>query len=439
MKTYLYIAVLALFLLSSCSSSLYVSGEYDDLYYTPAPQEVYVAESTVPEQAYSSISEIEDKYDLDTLVADTYLDPAEYDKDLQYYDSNSRDAFDYYGGFSYSNHLNRFYGNYFDPYWRDPFYSGMRYGMSFGYPYYSHFGYRDPFYSPYYYTYARDPFYSPYWGSSYYYSPYSYYGYGGYGGWGISPYYRNYASNVEYYQTPVRRRSSYSTLSNRYVSGTSQRSNTAVNSSSRRTASSGESVNVSSGEGSRRTARSTVVSNNTNVRNATDPGERSVSSSSARRTRVNATTRAASKPEYRNSSRTYKPTYSNPRMSTRPAYNRTNSRSTTVRSSNQGSAVRSRSANVSSGNRSTGRSIINRSSGRSSSRSIINRSSSRSRSSFGNTRSSSVRSSGRSSSSSFGSSRSSSSVSRSSGSVSSSRSSSSSSSRSSGSSGSRRR
>ena len=60
MKTYLYIAVLAIFLLGSCSSSLYMSGEYDDLYYTPAPREVYVQDVGVPDQAYESISEIED-------------------------------------------------------------------------------------------------------------------------------------------------------------------------------------------------------------------------------------------------------------------------------------------------------------------------------------------------------------------------------------------
>ncbi len=113
MKTYIYIAILAIFLLSSCSSSLSVSGEYDDLYYTPAPSDIYVQEAGVPVQAYESVTEIEDKYDLDTLVADQYLDPSEYDKDLMYYDSDKSCAFDYYDGVSYSNYLNRFYGNYF--------------------------------------------------------------------------------------------------------------------------------------------------------------------------------------------------------------------------------------------------------------------------------------------------------------------------------------
>ena len=131
MKTYLYIAVLAIFLLSSCSSSLYMSGEYDDLYYTPAPREIYVQDAGVPDQAYESISAIEDQYNLDTLVADEYLDPAEYDKDLMYYDSDRSSAFDYYDRVSYGSHLNRFYGNYFDPYWRDPFYYGFRYGLTY--------------------------------------------------------------------------------------------------------------------------------------------------------------------------------------------------------------------------------------------------------------------------------------------------------------------
>src|SRR6056297_3251205 len=242
MKTYLYIAVLTLFLLSSCSSSLYMSGEYDDLYYTPDQSEIYVQNDMVPEQAYQSISEIESKYEFDTLVADEYLDPAEYEKDLMYYDSDKGSAFDYYDGMSYASNLNRFYGNYFDPYWRDPFYSGyrygsgFRYGMTFGYPYYSYgYGMMDPFYSPYYNSYYRDPFYSPYFGSSYYYSPYM--SYGGYGGSWMSPYRTAYYnSNIDYYNTPVKRRRSYSTLSNRYVSESGQRSGSSEVISSRRTA-----------------------------------------------------------------------------------------------------------------------------------------------------------------------------------------------------------
>lgn len=397
MKTYFYIAVLTVFLLSSCSSSVYMSGEYDDLYYTPAPSEIYVQEDVVPEQAYQSISEIESKYDLDTLVADEYLDPAEYEKGLAYYDSDKNSAFDYHDGVSYASNLNRFYGNYFDPYWRDPFYSGyrygsaFRYGMTFGYPYSSYYGYgmMDPYYSPYYYSYYRDPFYSPYYGSSYYYSPYW-----GYGGLGMSPYYSAYYNrNVDYYTTPVKRRRSYSTLSNRYVSESGQRSSSTRVTDSRRTAGN-TTAGVRGDEGSRRT-RQTVVSSNTNVREAANPQERSVSSAQNRRTEVNTTTRASSRPEYRTQDRTYSPTYTNPRMTTRPAYNNANRRSSSVTNSNAGRTIYNRSGSTSDVNRS-GRSAINRSSSNST-RSIINRSSTRGssiNSSRSSSRSSAVRSSG---------------------------------------------
>ena len=163
MKNYLYILVLALFILSSCSSSYYVSGEYDDLYYTPSDRQLVLQANDVPENNYASIYEIEDQYSLDTLVADDFVEGGDYIDDLSLYDGNANDAFDYYDGTSYAYNLNRFYGNYFDPYWRDPFYYGFGYSAfrySFGYPNY--------YYSPYY----------SYWD---YYNPWNPW-YGGYGG-----------------------------------------------------------------------------------------------------------------------------------------------------------------------------------------------------------------------------------------------------------------
>ena len=131
MKTYLYIIVLALFLLSSCSSSLYTSGEYDDLYFTPSDRVVYVQDNQGVNQQYASLDELENIYDLDTLVAEDYVDAIGYDDDMAYYGDNNSNVFDYYNGVSYASHINRFYGNYFDPYWRDPFYYGSGFGIMY--------------------------------------------------------------------------------------------------------------------------------------------------------------------------------------------------------------------------------------------------------------------------------------------------------------------
>mgnify|MGYP003574584171 CR=1 FL=1 len=146
-----------------------MSGEYDDLYFTPGAQEVYVQPSAVPDNAYSSITEIESEYDLDTLIADEYLEPMDYNDDLMYYDGDESSAFDYQYGSSYASNINRFYGNYFNPYWRDPFYysygyPSFRYGFSYGYGGFPYYGYNSFYMDPFY---RYGGYYGDYYGSYY--------------------------------------------------------------------------------------------------------------------------------------------------------------------------------------------------------------------------------------------------------------------------------
>src|SRR5512137_1932992 len=121
MKALYYIIGLALLTLASCSSGLYVGTEYDDLYYQSADQPVTrvqtrvsqpVAEGNLQSGAY-----YDNIYDNDTLVSKEYTDAVDYNDALGYSDN----YYNYYDNYSYAGRLNRFYGNYFSPYWRDPF------------------------------------------------------------------------------------------------------------------------------------------------------------------------------------------------------------------------------------------------------------------------------------------------------------------------------
>ena len=361
MKTYLYILLLTIFILSSCSSSIYMSGEYDDLYYTPSASQVYVQEYSANQDAYQSIAEIENQYDLDTLIGDEYFDPSIYDDDLAYYDTDRNSAFDYYSGGSYSRNLSRFYGNYFDPYWRYPYYgfgyNNFSYG--FGYPYYSPYNYYggyggyndfyDPFYSYYSYPYYR---YSSYWGG---YSPY------GYSSYYYSPYIYSRASD----NTEIQRRRSYSTLSNNYSRNPGSKAANLPTYGSRRNAE----VLSSTNSATRRTATGSTLSNNTATGSRATTNHKALTSVQNQNVRrsdptTTSTTRTSDKPVYNSANRIYTPTYTNPRMSTRPTYNTTTTkrntstggttRSTIKNSSTNRGAVTNRSVN-------SGSSIINRS------------------------------------------------------------------------------
>jgi hypothetical protein len=335
MKVSNYITILALLVLGSCTSSLYTGVENDDLYYLPSDQPAATVRTPVKKQIAEGTLKSEEYYDniyaADTLVSDEYSDAVDYDDAII---SNAKDVdiYNYYDNYSYAGRLNRFYGNYFNPYWRDPFYSGWGYpSMSFrfgGYPYYSSFNnpfYYDPFYSSYYGGYYGG-YYGNYYG--YGYSPYSSYYYSPYSNWGYSSYIRDYNNSVTYGRRE--RQSTSSTKWNSSVSPTS--------------ASSRRDGYVSRGDG-RRTVSTAV---NKDAINASDVKS---SQNAVRQATPSVNSRAAirssspvARPEYNNVNRTYTPSYSNPRLSTRPSYNNSRVNSNTGSSSRSAYPETSRSS-----------------------------------------------------------------------------------------------
>jgi hypothetical protein len=141
MKTLSQILVLALLTLGSCTSSLYTGAEYDDLYYLPSDKPVAKSNSSVNDKITEGTLKNKDYYDniyaADTLVSDQYSDAVNYDNQVNNSNYSNGEGFDYYNDYPYSNRLRMFYGNYFNPYWRDPFYLdyGMGMGMGMGYGY----------------------------------------------------------------------------------------------------------------------------------------------------------------------------------------------------------------------------------------------------------------------------------------------------------------
>lgn len=334
MKALYYIFGLALLTLVSCTSKLYVGTEYDDLYYVSSDQPVYAVETRgqIVESNLQSGEYYDNIYANDTLIADEYRNASDYNNP----DAYSRE-YDYYDNYSYSGRLRNFYGNYFYPYWRDPFYySWYPFGYYYGYrafPYY--YGYYDPFF---YDSYFYDPFYYRYGGfyNSYYFGYYP----GFYTGF-YSSYYYPYYSRYAYYpgiyfderlSVPYGRRERASTLSSRWSGGTSvgesgissdRRSgtiSTATDASTRRSGVTGTQQDVASG--SRR-----IVDSGVNTRQATNPTDKSIPQDPAAKSSVENSRRSVSestsgmKPEYNSVNRTYTPSYNDPRLSTRPSYN----------------------------------------------------------------------------------------------------------------------
>ena len=88
MKALFYIMVLITAILSSCAPSLYVGGEYDDLYYSPSDKPVVAVQKSVPEQiAQENIQPKEyfdNAYANDTLVADGYNDAVDFNNSMYY-------------------------------------------------------------------------------------------------------------------------------------------------------------------------------------------------------------------------------------------------------------------------------------------------------------------------------------------------------------------
>lgn len=165
MKALHYISFLMVLILGACSSRLYVGSEYDDLYYVPSDNPKIVREAPLNEQIAQGNLKAEPYYDniyaADTLISDRISDAVDYDE-VNVYNNNNTSAFEYMDDLSYTNRLSRFYGNYFNPYWRDPFYSwgyspfSFSFNYGFGFPYWgSRFNYSPYYYDPFYY----DPFY----------------------------------------------------------------------------------------------------------------------------------------------------------------------------------------------------------------------------------------------------------------------------------------
>ena len=334
MKASHYILVLILFTLGSCTSSLYTGAEYDDLYYLASDEPVISARqytnNQIVEQTLTSPDYYDNIYTADTLISDEYYDAVDYDDALIINNNNYSSGYDYYDNYSYTGRLRRFHSNYFNPYWRDPFY------FNYGYPSFSYrFGYGGfPYYG--YNSYYMDPFYGygGYYGDYYgsYYSGYypGYYrGFGSYYSSYYSPYGGSYSGsyirNVENNSIPYGRRERPSSLSsswNRNVSATGSSRRDPYLSSDRnsdirgRTSSGTQQISSDT----RRTISPDIT------QQAVNPTNRILSQDPAVkgnvRTNVSTQNNAASaRPEYNSTNRAYTPSYSNPRLSTRPSYN----------------------------------------------------------------------------------------------------------------------
>ena len=334
MKALSHILVLVLLILSSCTSSLYTGAEYDDLYFMPSDKPVITAKQPVNEQIVEGNLKAEDYYDniyaADTLVSDQYSDAVDYDDAIINNNYNYGGGYDYFDNYSYTGRLRRFYGNYFDPYWRDPFYSNWGYpsfGYSFGYggfPYYNSY---NPFYWNPYYSYGG--FYGDYYGSYYpgYYSGYygGHYGgsYGGsYGGYPVGYYFHNEGKN----SVPYGRRERPSTLSSRWNSNASASGSTRRDPYLSTGGNSGVTRRTPSGTQATSADQRRTVSSDVNPRQAVNPTDRKFNQDPVKgeNIRTNTITQRSStnvRPEYNSVNRTYTPSYSNPRMSTRPSYN----------------------------------------------------------------------------------------------------------------------
>jgi hypothetical protein len=360
MKAVNYISILLLLVLGSCSSGLYTGLEYDDLYYLPSDKAVVKVQPNVHRQIAEGDLKAEEYYDniyaADTLVSDEYSDAVDYEALLNENNKGSINNY-YFDNYSYSDRLRRFYGNYFYPYWRDPFYFSWGWpsiSFGYGYPYYydpfwynpyydyGYYGYYGGFYSPWYYG----SYFSPYYSSWYwpYYNNLGYYSYG-----------KDYNNSIAYGRRE--RQSVYSTRWNERVqpSATSRRDGyiskgTSTEGVRRSAAETSTSITTDPGK-----SISTTVDNRQAI-NATDrkidqSAAKGVNTANSRTSTTRSTT--VTKPEYNTVNRTYTPSYSNPRMSTRPSYNNSrvstesmgsgSSRTTPARTSPSVSAGQSRS------------------------------------------------------------------------------------------------
>ncbi len=257
--------------------------------------------------------------------------------------------------YSYTGRLRRFYGNYFNPYWRDPFY----FDYGYGFPSYSlGMGYNGyplsliGFYSPFYYDPYNgyyDPFYNygRYYGGGYYGGFYGglyrgfYGGYGGYSGYGGGYYARESRDYVPYGRTERASNLSSRWNSNTGATGSGRRDSYLSTGSSsgtvRRVAS--DSRTIASGTG-RAASPNTIAKPSYSQADRKAVQTQTGTESLRSNTISNQRNAASTKPSYSDVNRSYTPSYNSPRMPTRPAYN--NSR--VSENVNSGTTNRSNSA-----------------------------------------------------------------------------------------------
>jgi hypothetical protein len=350
MKALSQILVLALLTLGSCTSRLYTGAEYDDLYYLPSDKPVVTTKPPVNEQITEGTLKDKGYYDniyaADTIVADQYSDAVDIGNQIYNNNSYNNNGYNYFDDYSYSGRLRQFYGNYFDPYWRDPFYFDYGYpsfGYGFGYggfPY--SYGFGNSFYGSPYFGYGG---YGDYYGGFY---P-GYYG-GFYGGFG-SYYYPYYGYTGSYFRSDGQngvtygRRERPSTLSSKWNSSNVSASGTLRRDSYLSGGNSGVNRRISSGSQTVAVDQRRTVSSGVNSQQSVNQVNRKLDQNQAKAENIRPTTSVKknpvnAKPEYNSVNRKYTPSYSNPRMSTRPSYNnsRMYNNSGSVRTpSNQGS------------------------------------------------------------------------------------------------------
>lgn len=259
--------------------------EYDDLYYTPSKDQLKLKKKDL------RLRKKEIRMEQDSLYYDA---KTEVYNDLSFTAQIYRFHRPYYG-FEYYNY-------YWDPFYNPWFLDSWYYG---GYPYYEYgFGY---------------PYYHNYWG----------FGYGSWyfnGGWNYSYYPNyygyNYYNNYYGYNSSIQygRRERPSTYSySQYT--TSYRSPVTVNKTIQIDRRTGQVLGIQN-EGQRRV--STIARRNVNTQ-----VERTLTQSQNRRVNtITSPNRTAAQSRTSTQSRSYTPTYSIPRMSTRPMYNNTNRNST---------------------------------------------------------------------------------------------------------------
>ena len=334
MKAISYISVFVLLTTISCTSGLYTGVEYDDIYFQASDRQLVAARTQAKRQIIENDLRSSEYYDniyaADTLMSEEYYDAVGYYDDAVNNKGGTtiyNNYYDNYYDYSYASRLNRFYGNYFYPYWRDPFYYYPSISFSFGYPYYySSYYYSPYYYSPFYYDpFYYDPFYygySGFYGS--YYRPYRYYPYYSYyspyyygGGWSYYPGISDVSNSVVY-----GRRERQSNLSTRY---NERLMPTSASSTVRReenlSKGSASDVSVRSSDIRRSDLPSSAARQNTRTStsvNSAQDAARNSTTTTERRTSTNTT---INRPEYNSVNRSYTPSYSNPRMSERPSYN----------------------------------------------------------------------------------------------------------------------